>query len=405
MGKRKNFKLGIHFDFHAQDGMTVADIYRPDTIERMLDAVKPDFVQCDTKGHAGLSSYPTKIGYQADKIEHDILKMWRELTAKRGIALYAHHSGLFDIKAASEHPEWAVVDENGNVSNAFMSVFGDYPDKLLIPQIKEIAGNYKLDGVWVDGECWGLQPDYSEKAQKAYFEATGKPLPKQNDDDFENFREFTRNRFKQYIAHYIEEIKKDYPDFEITSNWVFSEFMPEKVSIPVDFLSGDYSAVDSVNCARFAGRCLDAQNMTWDLMAWGQNTTPVSWESVNRQNNPAIQLMQEASVVVALGGCFEFFHILYGHGSYLQEWSIEEWGKVAEFVRARQDYCFGSKPVKEIAVILPKRIQPKDAEFLLKEIVKLCLSDGQIHYNERMYLADIVQTLRLEGLRIPKNLF
>lgn len=52
-----------------------------------------------------------------------------------------------------------------------------------------------------------------------------------------------------------------------------------------------------------------------------------------------------------------------------------------------------------------KSKKPKDAEFLLKEIVKLCLSDGQIHYNERMYLADIVQTLRLEGLRIPKNLF
>lgn len=52
-----------------------------------------------------------------------------------------------------------------------------------------------------------------------------------------------------------------------------------------------------------------------------------------------------------------------------------------------------------------KSKKPKDAEFLLKEVIKLCLSDGQIHYNERMYLADIIQTLRLEGLRIPKNLF
>ena len=58
-----------------------------------------------------------------------------------------------------------------------------------------------------------------------------------------------------------------------------------------------------------------------------------------------------------------------------------------------------------IALKQLKSKRPKDAEFLLKEIVKICLSDGQIHYNERMYLADIVQTLRLEGLRIPKNLF
>mgnify|MGYP003324547744 CR=1 FL=1 len=38
MKKRKDCFFGLHFDFHAQDGMTVADIYRPDTIERMLDA-------------------------------------------------------------------------------------------------------------------------------------------------------------------------------------------------------------------------------------------------------------------------------------------------------------------------------------------------------------------------------
>ena len=52
-----------------------------------------------------------------------------------------------------------------------------------------------------------------------------------------------------------------------------------------------------------------------------------------------------------------------------------------------------------------KSKRPKEAELLLKEIIKLCLSDGQIHYTERMYLADIIQTLRLEGMKIPKNLF
>ncbi len=52
-----------------------------------------------------------------------------------------------------------------------------------------------------------------------------------------------------------------------------------------------------------------------------------------------------------------------------------------------------------------KSKKPKEAEYLLREIIKICLSDGKIHYNERMYLADIIQTLRLEGMKIPKNLF
>ena len=51
-----------------------------------------------------------------------------------------------------------------------------------------------------------------------------------------------------------------------------------------------------------------------------------------------------------------------------------------------------------------KSKSPKQAERLLKEIVKICRVDGQIHYKERMYLADIMQTLRENGLKIPENI-
>ncbi|MBO7152186.1 MAG: hypothetical protein J6W67_00135, partial [Lentisphaeria bacterium] len=106
--KRRESTFGIHFDFHAMPGDTVPSIWKPEYYAQMLDAVNPDYVQCDTKGHAGLSSYPTDAGNRAD-IKTDILKMMREETAKRGIALYGHHSGLYDQKAAADHPEWAVV--------------------------------------------------------------------------------------------------------------------------------------------------------------------------------------------------------------------------------------------------------------------------------------------------------
>ena len=47
---------------------------------------------------------------------------------------------------------------------------------------------------------------------------------------------------------------------------------------------------------------------------------------------------------------------------------------------------------------------PQQAIRLLKEIIKICLSDGNLHYTERMYLADIIQTLRINGLKLPDNL-
>lgn len=51
-----------------------------------------------------------------------------------------------------------------------------------------------------------------------------------------------------------------------------------------------------------------------------------------------------------------------------------------------------------------KSKSPEQAQFLLKEIVKICLADGYLHYAEKMYLADIIQALRVEGLKIPKDL-
>ena len=136
--KRAESFFGIHFDFHAMPGQIVAEDFRPDLIERLLDGAKPDFVQCDTKGHAGLSSYPTDVGNRADEIREDHLAMWRRLTAERDIALYAHHSGLFDFKIAEQHPDWAVVSEKGERSPSYLSPFSPYADEILIPQIKEL---------------------------------------------------------------------------------------------------------------------------------------------------------------------------------------------------------------------------------------------------------------------------
>ncbi len=41
---------------------------------------------------------------------------------------------------------------------------------------------------------------------------------------------------------------------------------------------------------------------------------------------------------------------------------------------------------------------PEEAENLIKEIVKICQSDGQLHYNEKMYLAEFLQILRENGV-------
>ncbi len=364
MPKRRNDSfLGIHFDFHAIEGETVARYFCPESFTEMLDRVKPDYLQFDTKGHPGLSSYPTKAGTQAKEIKVDILRFLREETKKRDIALYAHHSGLYDIHVAKTHPEWAVVNADGTINEEFISPFSPYADKVLLPQLKELALDYQLDGAWIDGECWGAMVDYSDNAQKAYLNKYGILPPSPDSNNYEEYREFCRQGFRDYIKHYVYEIKKVRPDFQITSNWIYSPYMTEKPSVEVDFLSGDYSCSNAVISGRHCGRYLAARNYPWDLMSWGQNAVPCTWQTHNRNTKEENQYKQEAAIIVALGGGFQFFNIAYCGGGYLQKWAIPIWEQTAKFCRERE-FCYKSKPYSNIAVMVPYDVTPLDSRNL-----------------------------------------
>ena len=150
--RRNQSFFGIHFDFHAgADCNEVGINTTPEMIHAIIDMVHPDYIQTDCKGHAGYSSYPTLAGNPAPGIIGDPLRIWRDVTAERGVALYMHYSGVWDTRAVELHPEWAVTRADGTRDKNQTSVFGLYSDRLLIPQMKELAGKYGVDGVWVDG--------------------------------------------------------------------------------------------------------------------------------------------------------------------------------------------------------------------------------------------------------------
>ncbi len=343
--------FGLHFDFHAHEDTVIGSVIQPEVIAKMLDEVKPDYVQIDTKGHPGYSSYPTKAGTPAPDMRGDIARMWRELTEERGIALYAHHSGIYDLKVLADHPDWAAVDAEGKPSDKFLSMFSPFADEVLIPQLKELALNYGMDGAWVDGECWATMPDYSDRARAAWAKISDNPPPKPGEEGFDRYLTFMRNAFEAYVTHYIEELKKVAPDFQITSNWMYSAYIPQLPKAPIDFISGDYSPNNSVNSAREHGRFIACQNMPWDLMAWGHNAT-YGWKTDNRSTKEPLQHCQEAAYVMSLGGGFQFYNIQYGGGGTVQNWAIPIWKKAGEFVREREPFCKGTKLIPQVGIVM-----------------------------------------------------
>ncbi|MCL2708604.1 MAG: hypothetical protein FWF03_05750, partial [Defluviitaleaceae bacterium] len=275
--KRSEGFFGLHFDFHAgADCNEIGKTFTEEMAREIIETLKPDFIQCDCKGHPGYSSYPTIAGNPAPGFVGDPLKIWRKVTSEYGVPLTMHYSGVFDRRAIELHPEWAATGEDKTPNKEMTSVFKGYADGLLIPQLIELANGYGVDAVWVDGECWASVPDFDEANVRAFEGEYKMKLKKDADGKYEkdsteykSFLDYSRGLFKDYLTRYVDAVHAEAPQFEIASNWAYSSFMPVPVESGVNFLSGDFNSVDSYNAARLDARVLCEQGMPWDLVAWG----------------------------------------------------------------------------------------------------------------------------------------
>ena len=272
------------------------------------------------------------------------------MTAEHGVALYMHYSGVWDSEAIRRHPDWGVVNGDGKTNGNATSFFSPYADRLLIPQLRELAGDYGVDGAWVDGECWASMPDFGKPALEVH--STRRPalrrfLAGPGDPHWFEFLQFNREAFRKHLRHYIAEVKSTNPEFQLCSNWAFTDHMPEPVSAAVDWISGDFSPEDSVNSARFSARYIAQQGKPWDLMAWSFAHAPGS--EVRRQKT-AVQLEREAAVVLAEGGGFQAYFTQRRDGSVRLE-QLPVMADVAKFCRARQAVCRRAEPVPQVALL------------------------------------------------------
>lgn len=336
---------GLHFDRHSQltdqhlgAGLTEA------MVDSLLTLGRPDYIQVDSKGHPGVSSYPTKVGQQTESYDQDPLALIRKVTEQKGVALYVHHSGVMDMNYVRLYPDEGRRLPNGLPDRQNASLWGNYADRLLIPQIRELAVQYGIDGVWIDGESWAVYPDYHPLAVKDFESQTGLSVPLTKEDrHYKDFLEFNRRKFLSYIKHYTKEIHQAAPSFEICSNWAFSAMMPESVptDIGLDFLSGDYDPDNSLNTANWNARCLSGQGLPFDLMAW----------SFVRPGTPktALQINQEAASVISLGGgCQVYFR--QNEDMSFQPASFGIIKDIADFMLPRREFCKGISIIPQVGL-------------------------------------------------------
>lgn len=342
MKQRKDSFFGMHFDFHAnKNSGVIGKGFDEEVMDSLLNKVRPDFVQCDTKGHPGLSSYPTKVGNPAPELDGDPMRKWRDLTKKYDVALYSHYSGCYDEEVIKQHPDWAIVCKDDSKHPYFVSLNSDYDKEVLIPQFIELARDYQLDGLWVDGECWGTGYDQNEKTKVAYKKATGKNF---EDSSIDEQLEFLRECFRNHVRGYVKATKEVNPNFSVCSNWMYSSQVPEEPTTGVDYISCDLYPTNSIEGSRLETRICQCHDLPWDIMSWGFSFP------VHHQKSVA-QLCQEAAFIISFGGGFQVYEEEAPSCSMKDPFAIDKVAEIAKFCREREQYVHHNKPICDTAVI------------------------------------------------------
>ena len=339
--------FGLHFDFHASPkrcgDLSIGETLKEYEIRQICRELRPDFIQVDTKGHPGWASFPSRMGNSMPNFTGNPLELWRQVTREEGVALYAHYSGVADMRYATLHPDQAAKRITGETDVWAIRTNGLYADSLLIPQLCELALDYGLDGAWVDGECWATVADYDPRTVAAFKAETGLDARANQQE----FKDYCRELFRSYLRHYIDSVHERCPDFKVCSNWAFSDEMPEAVCADLDFLSGDFRDEDSMFWARYTARAISKQHRPWDLMAWSFRRFTYGHHIPKHP----IQLMQEAATVLSLGGGFSVYVTQKPDGSPRTE-RVLELKPLADFVHEREKWTFGGEPRKQVAVFL-----------------------------------------------------
>ena len=354
--------FGLHYDIHVRrDDKAIGAHLNVKDLVANLKAMQCDWVQTDCKGHPGVTGWKSRVPAATVNrhIHHDMMNIWREATRRLQLPLHAHYSGIIDHAAAEKYPAWKVIYNPAQKTPPAMHRIcprSPYLEKLLIPQMKELVDRYQVDGFWVDGDLWGVEPCYCKACRTAFKQQTGitKPPTKLTDKNWPAWMNFHRASFETYVKCYCDAIHQHKPGVRICSNWLQTFGDPGEPTAPTDWISGDNTWVFGLDSSRCEARFISTRGKPWDIMLWnfycsgGFEHLDVSpWVA-----KPAEMLMQEAAIALALGGHVQIYESpQYIRDGRLIPWRARRIGEVARFIKARQTLCAGSQSVPQVAVL------------------------------------------------------
>ncbi len=364
----KKYHFGFHHDIHARANDTEIGMRCGEKdLLPMLKLVNPDFVQTDGKGHPGYTSWFSKTPEASvpPGMKEDALKQWRAATRKMGLPLHCHYSGIWDAAAGAKHPEWCVrtphatavraaSGQNAGVpTNETMCTRSPYLETLMIPQLLEMIDRYGIDGFWIDGDIWAVEPCYCKLCRGAFTERTGiaKPPTDPDDPNWPLWWNFTRESLEEFTTRYCDAVHAHKKGIIVCCNWLQTLRHPGAPTVPTDWISGDNAWVWGLDDSRCEARFIATRGKPWDIMLWnfycshgmGDPTSP--WAT-----KPVQMLMQEAAVILSFGGQVQVYQGSLRDGR-LTPWVMKRLGEVCRFVKKHRTLCQDTETIPQVVVL------------------------------------------------------
>jgi len=370
----KHCYFGFHHDLHADASDTaIGTRCGASELVSMLRLTGADFVQTDSKGHPGYASWRsrTPAASIAPGVVEDALAHWRAATQSLGIPLHAHYSGIWDSMAGAKNPDWRLLAADGSPAQApfrldtwpptpgaLMCPCGPYLEKLLIPQLLEMIDRYEIDGFWIDGDIWAMQPCYCPRCRRAFTEETGESEPpvETSDPRWPQWWDFTRRSFEAYVTRYCDALHQYKPGVLVCSNWLQTFRHPGEPAVPTDWISGDNSPVWGLDGCRCQSRFISTRGKPWDMMLWDfYNSHWLDDPASPWVTKPVQMLQQEAAVVTALGGQVQACDAPWAPcglrtGQHVP-WRLRRVRELGRFVKARQRLCSDTETIPQVAIL------------------------------------------------------